>query len=76
MFRDAAGETESMVRKGGLYVNFERVESTDELFDKEKHVLTGGTTIIRIGESAMSFQDPTVAISVLISSLQERSNIN
>lgn len=45
-----AGETESMVRKGGLYVNFERVQSTDELFSKEKHVLAGSTTVIRIGK--------------------------
>ena len=38
------------MRKGGLYVNFERVPSTGELFQKEKHVLLGRTTIVRIGE--------------------------
>ena len=40
-----------MVRMGGLYVNFERMESTDEMFNKDKHVVAENTTIIRIGET-------------------------
>jgi hypothetical protein len=39
-----------MARKGGLYVNFERVQSTEEPFSKEDHVLASGTSVIRIGE--------------------------
>ena len=45
-----AGEAESMVRKGGLYVNFERLLSTDEVFDNTRHLLSGNTTHVRIGE--------------------------
>ena len=38
-----------MVRKGGLYVNHVRMESIDERFSKDKHVLTGDITVVRIG---------------------------
>ena len=51
-----AGEAESMVRKGGLYVNYERVESTDEKFSKDKHIIAGNATIIRIGKITFVFK--------------------
>lgn len=52
----STGEAESMVRKGGLYVNFERVQSADELFYQDKHVLVGNTTLVRIGQFILSGQ--------------------
>ncbi len=50
-FYPCLGEAESMVRKGGLYVNFERVKSADEVFSKDRHIVAGNTTLIRIGEN-------------------------
>ena len=43
-----------MVRKGGLYINFERVKSTDELFCRDQHILAGDTSVIRIGNVGLS----------------------
>ena len=50
-----------MVRKGGLYVNYERVASTDEMFHKDRHLLAGNTTHIRIGIGNNITVDPRLS---------------
>ncbi len=44
------GGAESMVAKRGLYLNFERVQSSEAEFCPDQHILPSGTTVFRIGD--------------------------
>ena len=38
------------MKLGGLYLNFERVQSAGELFCPDQHILPSSTTVFRIGK--------------------------
>ena len=40
---------ESLVTRGGLYINSVRVESVSEKINPERHLLSGGITVLRVG---------------------------
>ena len=40
---------QNLIKNGGLYINFARVSSTEELVHRDKHLLTGNMTILRTG---------------------------
>ena len=44
---------ENLIAEGGLYINFERVVSREEVIRPEHHVLAGGMTVIRVGEESI-----------------------
>ena len=43
------GDAEFMVRSGGLYLNFERVQSVEDVFIPDRHILPSGASVFRIG---------------------------
>lgn len=41
----------NLVKEGGLYLNSVRATSAEALVSKDKHLLAGNITIVRVGES-------------------------
>ena len=44
------GHAENFITRGGLYINQVRVSSTEEMVDKDAHLLVGNITLLRVGE--------------------------
>ena len=44
------GHAESLIKRGGLYVNLARVDSGLERVDMAGHLLVGNMTILRVGK--------------------------
>ena len=44
------GYAESLVNRGGLYINLVRVGTTEEMVDRDIHLLVGNITLLRVGE--------------------------
>ena len=52
-FTDSA---QSLQKSGGLYLNFIRVGSAGEVVSRERHLLAGDITIVRVGTTQLSCQ--------------------
>ena len=51
LFLSCTDSAQSLQKSGGLYLNFVRVGSAGEVVSRERHLLTGDITIVRVGTS-------------------------
>ena len=68
MYSLCIDHAESLVARGGLYVNSVRIESVNEKVCPDRHLLGGAITVLRIGNYIVCFT-VSVANTFLLFSL-------